>query len=748
MKKRILLLAALALILVCAFAVSVSAAEPSTSDSFGEITYITDNDAINNKDDYGFAEGDHARVVVKVPGTETYLTYPAYYIFDFRDDGATKYGWQPVLNMNYLKNATGLGYDATSVIRLEIPNFFTAVSTTYTQSHTLTSLKSVVFQSNMWMLHGSAFANLPNLETVVFEGSTSTEARSVFFGERSFAGCSNLTSVTLPANTETIGTAAFLSCKKLATLVIPEVNRITTINHRAFDECEALTGTYEFTNVTFIDSVAFRNCAKAEGASLILKFPNIYNLGSSGDTHVFSYSTGLKEIYLGSSLRYMSFNTFTNCTGLEKIQIDAVDPAMTTFPSYTFDGCSSLKAFSIPEGITSLPGRMFRNCSSLKAVYLPSTLTAINSGSQDHSTFANCKKMYLVSQPFTFTSDADIPAKPDVYYFPSGLTKMTEETFKNCSGLNKTLVFPAGITTITNSWAFEAGTSNVTLENLVFLGDMVELPSSSAYWDFTGKIYLANSNDKSVADLTIGGFASKVVFCYGEGNTQHLVEPKTATGQDATCTTNKVETAYCFCGTLMYENREIENTALGHNHDLTKGAVITDIVYMDGYMSAGAKEIKCSRCDVKDYNTAVDALFNGLMYSVAEKGFGICVKYNVNRAALAVYKEAGKTMSFGVVAIMADNVVDNGPLANDGTVSAQKNVVAADVTADNMNAVTLRISGDESAWRAHSSKAIYVLGYATNGTDLEYLGTASETPAERNNITSVKSLVIGQFFLF
>ena len=84
MKKRILLLAVLALILVCAFAISVSAAEPSTSDSFGEITYITDNDAINNKDDYGFAEGDHARVVVKVPGTETYLTYPAYYIFDFR----------------------------------------------------------------------------------------------------------------------------------------------------------------------------------------------------------------------------------------------------------------------------------------------------------------------------------------------------------------------------------------------------------------------------------------------------------------------------------------------------------------------------------------------------------------------------------------------------------------------------------------------------------------------------------------
>ena len=97
---------------------------------------------------------------------------------------------------------------------------------------------------------------------------------------------------------------------------------------------------------------------------------------------------------------------------------------------------------------------------------------------------------------------------------------------------------------------------------------------------------------------------------------------------------------------------------------------------------------------------------------------------------------------------MADNVNGNGPLANNGTVEAQKNVVAADVTADNLAAVTLRIAGDENTWKAHADKAIYVLGYATNGTDLEYLGTASDTAANRNNIASVKSLVIGEFFKF
>ena len=106
MKKKLLFITLMVAMLICLFAISASAAEPSLSDEYGEVTLISDNDAINNKDDYGYSDGDTARVVVKVPGTSTYLTYPAYYIFDFRDDGATKYGWQPVLNMDYLKKKT------------------------------------------------------------------------------------------------------------------------------------------------------------------------------------------------------------------------------------------------------------------------------------------------------------------------------------------------------------------------------------------------------------------------------------------------------------------------------------------------------------------------------------------------------------------------------------------------------------------------------------------------------------------
>ena len=141
-------------------------------------------------------------------------------------------------------------------------------------------------------------------------------------------------------------------------------------------------------------------------------------------------------------------------------------------------------------------------------------------------------------------------------------------------------------------------------------------------------------------------------------------------------------------------------------------AFVTVYEYANGYTAAGQIVSTCqnANCVHSTKETAVtsplDALFNDIEYSVAEEGFGICVKYNVNKDALAVYKNSGKSISFGVVAVMADKVEGNGPLANNGELTTQKNVIAADVTADNIRAVTLRISGDENAWKNNANRAI------------------------------------------
>ena len=639
MKKKILLGVIFACIISCLFAVMVMAAEPSSSDAFGEITLISDNAAINDKNDFGYAEGDTSRVVVKVPGTDTYLTYPAHYVFDDRNDGSN--GYQPLLNMSYLANATGLAYDATSIIRLEIPEVFTAVSYNYTKTNTMTSIKEVVFGANIFLIHGSCFENVASLEKIYFDDNTSEEF-TLSIGSRAFQGCKGLKDVTLPiqlaslgerafsgcsaieeielrgSKLSTVGVASFLDCTSLKTVKLDENNNITKVGHRAFDNCDALTGTIVFDKVTVIDSCAFRYCATNEGCALVLKFPVLETLGgTSGDAHAFSYSTGLKEVYLGTRLKATTYNNFTNCTGLEIIKIDAVDPSFKTFPSYTFDGCSSLKSFVIPEGITSLPGRMFRNCSSLGPVYLPSTLTAINSGAQDHSTFAHCKNLYFVSEAFDVCDLENLPEKPDVYYFPSGLVTVTGETFKVCQSLNKTLVFPAGVTKIENSWAFESGITNSTLENVVFLGDMEKVSTSGGgcWWKLTGKVYFANANDKSASDVTIGGLAGKVVFCNAEENTEHLYKVEANTLP--TCLENGVNGYKCFCGKASEEATVVP--ALGHEKNELLAKYFAEVNGTLDYYNDMVTEHSCTRCTETVFGWEKDtALFTKKGYSYSQ----------------------------------------------------------------------------------------------------------------------------------
>ena len=54
-------------------------------------------------------------------------------------------------------------------------------------------------------------------------------------GQAAFAGCSALTSVTIPNSVTKIGSSAFSGCRELTSVTIP--NSVTTIGEYAFDYC-------------------------------------------------------------------------------------------------------------------------------------------------------------------------------------------------------------------------------------------------------------------------------------------------------------------------------------------------------------------------------------------------------------------------------------------------------------------------------------------------------------------------------
>ena len=639
-------------------------------------------------------------------------------------------------------------------------------------------LETITLPNTITSMGTNMFSNCTSLETVGWPTSITV------IPSNTFSSCTSLTSFEIPSNITAINSSAFLSAG-ITSLHIPA--SVTYLGYQVAEGSAIQSLTFAAgSQLKHIDHRAFMSCKSLEGVVIIPEGVENIEYG------LFSSCTKLKAVKLPSTFTTSSDYgaMFGSCSALEFVQLSG---GMDTIPGSMFENCTSLKAISIPEGVTTIKDKALRNCTSLQAIYLPSTLTTlgITSTGTDKGVFYQSKNIYFVQEPFeVFNGDTLIgdsfvmPTKPDVYYMPSLLNFVGNSEFQNCNKINKVVVFPTGVTSVAgcSQGAFQGVGSSTSPVTIVFLGDItaIQIKQNDATYSNISFVF-ANSADKDLNDVAfaIGSSGTNkkqtntyMYFCAGnvvydlssfaapnstaytvqetdftksEGTT-HFSDPRKAVVTPADCLNARAEDQTCFCGFDMPS--VTIGSALGHEHDLTKGATITDILFENGYTANGCKEIKCARCDEKDYNSVVEALFNNVRYSVAEKGFGICVNYNVNKDALAVCKDAGKAVSFGVVAIMADKVENNGPLANDGTVSTQKNVIAADVTADNLCAVTLKIVGDESAWKANAEKAIYVLGYATNGTDLEYLGSVSEIAADRNNIASVKSLVIGQFFDF
>ena len=513
-----------------------------------------------------------------------------------------------------------------------------------------------------------------------------------------------------------IAAEAFYGNTTIKTLTFENIANIKSIGTSAFRDCSALTGTYSFTGLKEIGYHAFRNCATAEDSYFVVDLPVIETIGGGGtDTHVFSYS-GLREIYIGNTINKICLNTFTDCTKLWKIEMPATVKEGFSFSSYTFDGCTSLKAFSIPEGVKSLPGRMFRNCSNLKAVYLPSTLTAINSGSQDHSTFANCTNVYFVSKPFTFTSDNDIPAKEDVYYFPANLVTVSGETFKVCKSLNKTLVFPVGVTSINNAWAFEAGINNPTLENIVFLGDMDKVSTGS--WKMTGKIYFANPADKSSADFTSYSNSKSTVFCNADGNTTHLHSPRADKYCVATCTTAEGDYTFCFCGKeLSFVKAENGEEALGHIYNEVVNKIFPTIEggALDYYADA-TYVYACPQCD-KDVDRVEKgtSLFTKSGFSANEEDMTdvVFIVY-INYANIEAYlsENEGVEIVYGLVA--SANTTGTPLTYAGGKVEATSNTVKVDMTGLAYNKLTMRITNV-------GANELHCAGYVSYNSEISYL---------------------------
>ncbi len=213
--------------------------------------------------------------------------------------------------INYPKNLQQIMYNAkvTPYDRTE-PVFYKC-----------NNIKKAVVPEGTTSIIGQYFTNLSALETVVLPSTLKT------ISNNSFGGCASLKEITLPASLEKIYSSAFSGCASLESINIPSL--ITSIENNTFANCTNLQSP-DLTHITAIGVDAFKNC------------------------------TSITELQLGNALT--SISGFSGCTGLTQIVLPA---SVKYINNNAFNGCAGLTDVDVPSSVTSIGDGAFLNCPNI-----------------------------------------------------------------------------------------------------------------------------------------------------------------------------------------------------------------------------------------------------------------------------------------------------------------------------------------------------------------------------------------------
>ncbi len=305
------------------------------------------------------------------------------------------------------------------------------------------------------------------------------------------------------------------------TNVTSQITKITipkTVEHiesRCFDQCENMTefviegATDGTSQLKEIDSHAFLNCKKL--ASITLPNSVTYlgdDVPTSREGGVFEGCESFTSFTFPSS--YASNNlpsfTFKNCTNLATINWNGYNPKRLN--NSTFYGCDKITWSQIPQSVEELGDNCFYHCDALTSVDLsrikkmdtgvfwwtpltsvewPAAVTEIPA-----NTFWSCRQL---------TTIKGIPGQPGAW---DNITKIGANAFNECFALT-TIKLPAELKTI-DTQAFRTCINLATVD----YGTKVETIGDGAFWStgalkkffFKGSVKTLGANAFQESGLT------------------------------------------------------------------------------------------------------------------------------------------------------------------------------------------------------------------------------------------------------
>ena len=288
-------------------------------------------------------------------------------------------------------------------------------------------LKGIVIPNNVTSVGIYAFST----DTALKNATLSTGCS--WLQEGVFSNCTSLEGITIPPVVTKMDTKLFASCTSLATVTFESGSDIVEVaigssnaNYGMFRDCPIVT-----LNLDRWLSYSAEKAYQAPFCSIkTLKYLNIGENVKVIDKYMFSWCSGLTDVYLPDNIESIAYGGFYQCTALSHVRFSQ---NLSQISDIAFQYCTSLDNVAFPESMTSVANLSFANCTSLKKLDLGNKLLIIGPAA-----FKDDISLERITIPETLyalgvEAFANCKSLPNVTI--RSITSVGKQAFQNCTGL-------------------------------------------------------------------------------------------------------------------------------------------------------------------------------------------------------------------------------------------------------------------------------------------------------------------------
>ena len=327
--------------------------------------------------------------------------------------------------------------------------------------------EAFVIPAEVTRIGSAAFIGCQNLKTILIP-NTVTELGTYY----NFYGCTSLTSVIIPDNVTTIGNAAFTECDNLTSVTIPA--SVTYINGFAFFNCRNLTDVY------FIGTEEEWNTIVIESGNDALINATIHFIEILDAVAPTCTETGLTESqYCSTCDKVLVAQEVVDALGHDIVNHEAKAPACTEIGWDAYEACSRCDYTTYAGDLDSIGHEFNENgaCANCSYSLLKYVLIA------DGSAYSLVQTDESISGEIVIPSEFNGKPVTTIGEFaflerrgltniviPSSVTTIESGAFAKCDGL-VSINIPASVTYIggrISSWSLSLQSINVDKDNTAY----------------------------------------------------------------------------------------------------------------------------------------------------------------------------------------------------------------------------------------------------------------------------------------